>query len=274
MQDMSHLLALFKKPQKFIYQLDNVNDNTYTGVLNTTVTATFFTAEDTVVPADLIYPVSSRQSSNNMGSLFSVPSQNATNTLSLPRNINKAVFSIAATGQTAEEFWYSNLLNSQVSTFAPQQGTLYGYSPFREVQLYIDGILAGVVWPFPIIFTGGVVPGLWRPIAGIDAFDLREDEIDVTPFLPLLCDGNSHTFEIKIAGIDDDGHGNGSLTATVGSFWVDSALRLLQSWLTHILARHREAVHVAGSCRFNHYWVLNHSKCSFSRDSHQLAHRH
>lgn len=217
---MSHLLALFKQPQKFIFQLDNVVNPTYTGILNATVTATFFTAEDTVVPADLIYPISNRQSANNAGSLFSLPSQTAINTLSLPRNINKAVFSIAATGQIAEEFWYSNVLNSQVNTFAPQQGVLYGYSPFREVQLYIDGMLAGVVWPFPIIFTGGIVPGFWRPIAGIDAFDLREDEIDVTPFLPLLCDGNSHSFEIRIAGIDDDGHGNSSLTATVGSFWV------------------------------------------------------
>lgn len=219
-QDMSHLLTLFKQPQKFIFQLDNINDATYTGVFNTTVTATFFTAEATVVPADLIYPVSSRASADNSGSLFSLPSQNASNTLMLPKNVNKAVFSIAATGQITEEFWYTNVLNSQVNTFAPQQGSLYGYSPFREVQLYIDGMLAGVVWPFPVIFTGGVVPGLWRPIAGIDAYDLREDEIDVTPFLPLLCDGNNHTFEIRVAGIDDDGHGNGLLTATVGSFWV------------------------------------------------------
>lgn len=219
-QDMSHLLTLFKQPQKFIFQLDNINDATYTGVFNTTVTATFFTAEATVVPADLIYPVSSRASADNSGSLFSLPSQNASNTLMLPKNVNKAVFSIAATGQITEEFWYTNVLNSQVNTFAPQQGSLYGYSPFREVQLCIDGMLAGVVWPFPVIFTGGVVPGLWRPIAGIDAYDLREDEIDVTPFLPLLCDGNNHTFEIRVAGIDDDGHGNGLLTATVGSFWV------------------------------------------------------
>lgn len=41
----------------------------------------------------------------------------------------------------------------------PQTGEFYGYSPFREVQLFIDGMLAGVAWPFPVIFTGGVVPG-------------------------------------------------------------------------------------------------------------------
>lgn len=68
---------------------------------------------------------------------------------------------------------------SDVDTF-PRYGGLYGYSPLREVQLLIDGMLAGVAWPFPTIFTGGVVPGLWRPIVGIEAFDLKEYEVDIT----------------------------------------------------------------------------------------------
>ena len=89
-----------------------------------------------------------------------------------------------------------------------------------EVQLLIDGQLAGVSWPFPIIFTGGIVPGFWRPIVGIDAFDLRQHEIDVTPWLPLLCDGASHTFEIRVAGLNDDGAGHATLSEIVGTYWV------------------------------------------------------
>ena len=81
-------------------------------------------------------------------------------------------------------------------------------------------MLAGVAWPFPVIFTGGVVPGFWRPIVGLDAFDLREDETDISAFLPLLCDGKEHTFEIRVVGINDDGSGHGTLTHTVGSYWV------------------------------------------------------
>ena len=216
---MSNYLALFKESQKLIFDLGNLVDATYTAPYYATLTATFFTAEDTVVPADMILPVSARQSANNAGSAFSIPQQVAINTLTLPRNVGKAVLTIAATGQIDEEFWYSNVLSSEVDTF-PGAGTLLGYSPFREVQLLIDSMLAGVAWPFPIIFTGGVVPGLWRPIVGIDAFDLREDEIDISPWLPLLCDGLSHTFEIRVAGINDDGHGNGQLTETVGSYWV------------------------------------------------------
>jgi len=215
---MSTYLSLLQQPQKLIFDLGNLVDSTYTGTYNATLTATYFTAEDTIDHADLIVPVSARQSANNAASVFSVPSQNATNNLTLPRNIRKAVFSLSATGQINEEFWYSNVLSSDVDTFGV--GSLLGYSPFREVQLFIDGGLAGVAWPFPVIFTGGIVPGLWRPIVGIDAFDLREDEIDITPWLPLLCDGASHSFEIRVAGINDDGKGSGRLTETVGNFWL------------------------------------------------------
>ena len=56
-------------------------------------------------------------------------------------------------------------------------------------------------------------------IVGIDAFDLREDEIDITPFLPLLCDGTEHSFEIRVSGINDTGNGTGILSETVGSNW-------------------------------------------------------
>jgi hypothetical protein len=85
--------------------------------------------------------------------------------------------------------------------------------------MFIDGQLAGVQWPFPIIFTGGVVPGLWSPIVGIDAFDLKEYEIDITPWLPLLCDGNQHTVSIKVAGLLDDGRTTGVITESVGNTW-------------------------------------------------------
>jgi hypothetical protein len=73
--------------------------------------------------------------------------------------------------------------------------------------------------PAPLV-TGGIVPGFWRPIVGIDAFDLREDEIDISPFIPLLSDGMPHTFEIRVIGIDDDGKGNGELTEKIESNWV------------------------------------------------------
>ena len=219
---MDHYNSLWRREQKIIFDLGNLVDSTYTGLFNTTLTATFFTVPESPPTADIILPISLRQSSTDKPSAFSVPSQNASIEYTLPQNILRAVVSLSACGQATEEFWYTNVLSSQVDTFASTTGTLYGYSPFREVQLLIDGQLAGVSWPFPVIFTGGIVPGLWRPIAAIDAFDLREHEIDITPWLPLLCDGLSHSFEIRVAGLNDDGNDKASLAETVGSYWVVS----------------------------------------------------
>lgn len=221
-KDMSEYQSLFRQSQKLIFDLSNAVEDIYTGSYNATLTANFFTADDTVQPADLIMPVSARQSANNAPSAFTYPQMTAINELTVPRNVKRAIFSLSATGQIDEEFWFGNVLESNVDTFGP--GALLGHSPFREVQLYIDDMLAGVAWPFPIIFTGGVVPGLWRPIVGIDAFDLREEEIDVGPWLPLLCDGNSHSFEIRVAGISDDGKGYGRVTNDIGNYWVRASI--------------------------------------------------
>ena len=66
------------------------------------------------------------------------------------------------------------------------------------------------------------MPQLHRPIVGIDAFDLREHEIDMTPWLPLLCDGREHTFSINIVGLDDNGASEATLSNTTGSSWYVS----------------------------------------------------
>ncbi|OIW28856.1 hypothetical protein CONLIGDRAFT_561751, partial [Coniochaeta ligniaria NRRL 30616] len=221
LKDMTEYLSLWKTPQKLIFDLGNLIDDKYTGPFNTTLTATFFTAEDNsgaATPSDLVIPISKRQAAANAVSQFTLPADDATNTISFPRNARRAVFSVSACGQASEEFWWSNVLQSDAYAFNATAGAFPGFSPFREVQVLIDGQMAGVEWPFPVIFTGGVVPSLHRPIVGIDAFDLREHEIDITPFLPLLCDGAEHTFTIRVAGIDDTS-GPAKLTQTVGDSW-------------------------------------------------------
>lgn len=101
-------------------------------------------------------------------------------------------------------------------------GVLPGFSPWREVQVLIDGAVAGVRWPFPIIFTGGVAPTLWRPTVGLDAFDLQEREIGITPWLGVLSTGTNHTFEIRIAGLVDNGETEANLTESVNTSWYVS----------------------------------------------------
>lgn len=223
LKDMTEYLALWNAPQKIIFDLGNLITDVYTGDFNTTLTATFFLDDDvdvsTAKPADLVIPISKRLSASDEVSQFTLPADNATNTISFPRNANRAVFSVSANGQSNEEFWWSNVLESDVDAFAATAGTFPGYSPWREVQVYIDDQLAGVQWPFPVVFTGGVVPSLHRPIVGPDAFDLKEHEIDITPWLGVLSDGNDHTFTIYVAGLLDNGGTEATVTQTVGSSW-------------------------------------------------------
>ncbi|KAK4179322.1 putative peptide-N4-(N-acetyl-beta-glucosaminyl)asparagine amidase A [Triangularia setosa] len=228
LKDMTQYMYFWKRPQKVIFDLGNLINDKYTGIFNTTMTAIFYSDPNPLPaskaqqapPSDLILPISARLSSANSPSVFTLPSQRAVTTFpagTLPRNIRRAVVSLSTTGQASEEFFWSNVLESDTAAFAGDGDELLpGLSPFREVQLYIDNQLAGVSWPFPVIFTGGVVPSLHRPIAGIQAFDIKEQEIDISPWLPLLCDGEEHTIEIKIAGVGKDG----KLTDEVGDNWV------------------------------------------------------
>lgn len=217
-KDMSIFDTLLREEQKIILDLGNVVDGIlYTGTYNVTLEALYF--DDVYTqgfhPAELIYPISNLSASENKSSVFSLPDDSGSVTLSLPRNIKTAVVSLMSSGNGEEEFWYTNVPTEYLDTFG-SDSLLYGYSPFREVQLLIDDQLAGVSWPFPILFSGGVDPGLWRPVVGIDTFDLPSFEIDVTPWLSLLCDGEAHTFKIQVVAYDSsaaDGIG------TVGQNW-------------------------------------------------------
>jgi hypothetical protein len=68
-------------------------------------------------------------------------------------------------------------------------------------------------------FTGGFAPGLWRPLVSIQAFDLTESEIDITPFLPYVTDGKPHSFTIKVKQLANSGNGSATLI-DVGSYWL------------------------------------------------------
>ncbi|RAL08675.1 uncharacterized protein BO97DRAFT_460214 [Aspergillus homomorphus CBS 101889] len=218
-KDISQFNTLLREPQKVIFDLGNIITNVYTGYYNTTLTA-HFSYKGNVKTPDAILPISARKSAQNSSSEFELPSDNAKVLHRIPPATSRAVVSVSATGQSTEEFWWSNVFTQDSWSFNSTIGELYGYSPFREVQLYIDGVMAGVVWPFPIIFTGGIAPGFWRPIVGIDAFDLRQPEIDISPFLTMLRDNKTHSFEIRVTGLDVSEDKSITFSDTIGPYWI------------------------------------------------------
>ncbi|VAH94681.1 unnamed protein product [Triticum turgidum subsp. durum] len=79
----------------------------------------------------------------------------------------------------------------------------YQNGPFREVTARVDGVLAGSVCPFPVIYPGGIYPLLWRPIAPIGSFNLPTYDIELTPFLGKLLDGKAHEFAFAVTNAMD-----------------------------------------------------------------------
>jgi len=217
-KDMTIYDILLRSKQKLIMSLDNLYDSVFTGAYNVTITALYYNDHQTLSPADLVLPISTQSSAQNTSSVISLPDGNATVSLTLPRNAERAVVSVLASGNGAEEFWFRNVPIEYTNTF--NNSNLYGYSPFREVQVLIDGELAGVGWPFPIIFTGGISPGLWVPVVGIHTYDLPSFEVDLSPWLGVLCDGKAHSFALNVVGYDSK-----TLFGTVGSnWWVSGAV--------------------------------------------------
>ena len=219
MKEMSQYSSLWKSPQTLIFDLDNLITDLYTGSFNVMLTARF-SYEDNVRTADLILPISAQRSAFHNASAFQIPSDNTTVIHTIPERAYRAVVSIFACGQSQEEFWWENVFSQDTQAFEKTVIEVYGYTPFREIQLYIDGTLAGVVWPFPMIFTGGIAAVFWSPLVGIDAFDFRQPEIDISPFLPMIQDGEQHSFEIRVTGLDVSADGNVTFSNTVNSYWT------------------------------------------------------
>lgn len=150
-KDMTQYNALWTKEQDLLFALPNVIDKKYNGTLISNLTATFFTVPDSARTADQILPITSKRN-DYYGNAFRIPDETPSQvSLQLPRNIERAVVSLSACGQGSEEFWYTNVFDGDTQTFKGQ--TLPGSSPYREVQLFIDGQLAGLTSPFPVIFT-------------------------------------------------------------------------------------------------------------------------
>lgn len=216
-KDMTAYASLLRQEQKVIMQLDNIYDSVFTGNFNVTIDALFYNDAGAVAPADVILPISSRSSAENKTSVFIYPDDgSASVALTFPRNVERAVVSVFASGNGNEEFWYADAAAEYALTFP--ENPFRGYSPWKEVQVFIDGLLAGVVWPFPNIFTGGISTGLWVPIVGIDAYDLQSVDVDISPWLGLLCDGAEHVFELKVVGYNPN-----TTLGTVSSNWPVSA---------------------------------------------------
>ncbi|KFK38842.1 hypothetical protein AALP_AA3G167300 [Arabis alpina] len=197
-----HSLLVKNQTQILSVYLGNLIDKTYTGVYHVDVIFHYYPLETNLrdssssgygyssPQADMILPIS-RNLPLNDGLWFEIVNSNESKykEFEIPRNVYRAVLEVYVSFHENDEFWYGNLPNDFV-TANNLSGT--GNGPFREVVVSLDENIAGAVWPFPVVFTGGINPLLWRPISAIGSFDLPSYDIEITPFLGSLLDGKSH----------------------------------------------------------------------------------
>ena len=63
-----------------------------------------------------------------------------------------------------------------------------------------DGNISGVVWPVPVIYTGGINQNLWETIPAVNALNIPPIGVPLTPFSSRMADGRLHTIGFRVTG--------------------------------------------------------------------------
>lgn len=202
-KDLSAYASLLTRPQPVAMRLDNVVNGTYTGIPDITITLSFY-APDAKHPAlstrTEVRGLSSGSKEYGEPFYLSAPGQRATSMVRFPADLTRLRADVFTSGHGGcEEFWWAGVCSDRL---------------YREVQVRVDGRLAGFAPVYPVIFTGGGSPYAWRPLPAIRAFDLRAYRVDLTPFVGTLTDGRPHAIAVSIAESRKDDPNDVWITST------------------------------------------------------------
>lgn len=231
-KDVSAYAALFRKPQKIAYMMNNVIDDTFTGKINVDITVKFYKVDQAgpdknniknaytlFRSADTVSPLQPDDVED--GHFFKLPNDKfEIQNDALSKDTYKAVLDVFASGDDKEEFWYSHLLDDYSSKFSSDINDLGGHGPCRQVDVYIDDDFAGYAHPYPVVYTGGLSPAFWSPIVSIKAYEVPSYQIDVTPFLAKLQNGATIKIQMN-NGFDTNTDNNWLITASLLSWSCD-----------------------------------------------------
>ena len=201
-RDLTEYSNLLMNSQPGEINIGNLVNGTYTGVIYASAYLLFYpytpgSGEQAPVVADLIYPLpGTADGSQTLQSGISTLSLTLTvprEVQTIPTTVARAYLDVFAQSQYQDEFWYSNVPDSLA-----QELNQYGGTSFREVEVTIDGQVAGFAPVYPWIYTGGIDPYLWAPIPGVQALNFVPYRIDLSPFAVPLSDGNSHTISLNV----------------------------------------------------------------------------
>ncbi|MES2221115.1 MAG: peptide-N4-asparagine amidase [Acidobacteriota bacterium] len=196
-RDVTDLTPIFKADQTGEANIGNFigvsNGVTYNGIIYANAALEFYPAswqDGPAVTPDIVVPVNG--SGGDAGTLNTTSDQ-ITQVLNLPMNVDRVYLDVIAQSQSNDEFWMFCVPNDVAGELLS-----CGNTAFRETEVTIDGKPAGVAPVYPWIYTGGIDPYLWEPIPGVQTLDFKPYRVDLTPFAGVLDDGNPHTVGIGV----------------------------------------------------------------------------
>jgi hypothetical protein len=195
-RDVSEYAPLLRAPRSLDVQVENVVNKEYTGVIYLTGRMTYYEPAPgypRALPANAILPVP-----NGAHPQAWLGTGRAARAVfaRLPRNLVRARLDVYATNHGCDEFWYTNVPDDYAARHRKDQ--LCGGGPYRELDVWIDGRLANVVYPFPYIWTGGINPLLWRPLSAIHTLNVPPYPVDLDAWAGQLSDGRPHSFAVTV----------------------------------------------------------------------------
>ena len=230
--------------------IPNTVNEEYTGVLHVNVSLAFYVAKDggekegghpvaiNLEPDVIDQTRDSNQTSvwstisftTNSMKNFTIEKKDLVHRLSSFASLGAVYLDVHASAHSDEEFYYTKPVNT-TCLGVNETGCISG-GPLRFLQVRIDGQLAGSAIPFPTVYTGGINPLLWRPLTGINSFDVLPVRFDLTPFggvfdrvLRANNPERETTIQLEVA-TGEQGH---VLSVHDGVWFVDASLLFVPS---------------------------------------------
>jgi hypothetical protein len=194
-RDVTDYSVLFAAMHAGRVDLGNVVNGTYTGIIHGSASLAFYPRVDTLADQpprpDVVRPLAADATGGTVD-LASFDDRLAI-TFALPTNIRRVFLDVIAQSQGDDEFWYTCVPDDYADELQSCPGT-----GFRETEVTIDGILAGVAPIYPWIYTGGIDPYLWRPSPGIQTLSFEPFRVDLTPYAAWLSSGQPHQIAVQV----------------------------------------------------------------------------
>ena len=218
-KDITAYAPLLTQVSSVEMELGNLVNETYTGIFQIQATLSFY-------PADADHPAALTANSVQALSNAHRVGADLVGGFVIPSDTRQLVAEVYANGSGGgcEEFWY---LTAPVEGYSCRSE----HGPYRELQVLVDGKVAGLAAPYPHIYTGGWSnPFLWYAVPAPQTFDLHPQQFDLSPFIGLLNDGKPHELRVRVLGLAHDAEG-WSLLPNL-QIWRDPQGRRVRAGLT------------------------------------------